>query len=458
MDDNRFDDIIRSKAEGYQDTGHDEHALSDFRKQLDSLPGKKLSGNWSRTAYLLGAMALFTLINFGIVWYFSEGRHIALSEEIGQLKEERAELIKSRVTDKQYQVPEKSRIDTVYVYRNFISQNQGTASSGLPNTEFETGANNNLRPHYALLSTDQSLSQELELFLKQNDLVLKDDNGELILVVNSSTVTPVYNYTTSEGHGYTEKPGVPTYLASVDTYDMPEPSKQPEKKQISNQMLWELEKHNHGGIDFQFGIEGKYHQSNFDVGKGERNGGIGFMTEAIFSPTWRLETGVHLGARAYRISSEEIQELPPSFFDDYPGYDDQLGELNGLESDALLIKVPINLKRFAPLDHNKRWYISAGMTPQWARKQEFDYKYSVESPNPPDGGEFVSFVGSKQEVSGSYYTTTINLGLGTEVYLNERLRWQLGLFYQKGIGEAGYEKRQLESSYGIKSSFWFNKP
>ena len=466
MDDKRFDDIIRGKAERYQDTGHDEHALSDFKKRLDSLPSKKSRSNLSKTGYLLGAMALFTLINFGIVWYFSEGRYTALNHEIGQLKEERAELIKSRESS-QMLLPQKSRTDTVYIYQRFVTKDQGLTKAAGQNAgspdQFITlksgkGTTRHYQQHYSWLGADSALSQELKTFLRDNQLVLEGENGELLLVVNHTpTVIPVNNYMVRDHH-YAGSSGAPRYLKPVDTYEIPESSKPSEKKQISNKMLWALEKHNQGGIDFQFGLEGKYHQSNFDVGKGERNGGIGIMAEAIFSPTWRLETGIHLGARAYKISSDQIEELPPSFFDDYPGYDNQLGELNSLESDALLVKIPLNLKRFAPLDHNKRWFVSAGLTPQWTRKQEFEYRYAIELPDPPDRGEFVSFVGSKQEVSGSYYTTTINLGLGTEVYLNERLRWQLGLFYQKGLGDAGYENRQLENSYGIKSSIWFNNP
>ena len=78
------------------------------------------------------------------------------------------------------------------------------------------------------------------------------------------------------------------------------------------------------------------------------------------------------------------------------GYDDELGELIALESDADLVKIPLNLKYFGIIDHNKRWYLSGGLTPQWSTRQELDYKYALDVPEPPIGDtEFVSFVGSK---------------------------------------------------------------
>ena len=182
------------------------------------------------------------------------------------------------------------------------------------------------------------------------------------------------------------------------------------------------------------------------------------MNEIIFSPVIRLETGIQLTARSYRINDEVIPGLPPDFFEDYPGYNDQLGDIIYVESDADLVKIPLNLKVFGILDHNKKWYASVGLTPQWAVSQEFEYKYALDTPTPPIGGsEYLSFVGLKYEVSSSYYTTTLNLGLGTEVFLNEKLRWQLGVFYQKALSKVGAENRKLHS-FGVKSSLWFNHP
>jgi hypothetical protein len=465
MDDKRLDDIIKQKVEGFVDNGHDAHALTDLRNRLSVLSKNKSRWNWGKTGYIVSSILFFTLINAGISWYFSEGRHMELNKEIDQLKIERSHFL--NIQD-DLMVPKLNNVDTVYIYRNLITPgNAGSSSTLTPATasvpysigsyhQNDLGISNGTNQHYQLFN-GESLSEELKAFLRNNNMVLADENGQMVLIAQSPPVNAISKSEYSlYGDNRYPATAIPQYLSGVATYQQPEPYRKPEIKRMPTKMLWALEKHNHSGIDFQFGVEGIYHQSNFDVGDGERNGGFGLMAELLFSPEWRLETGVHFGARAYKIGEQEINDLPPSFFEDYPGYDDQLGALTTLESDAILIKVPLNLKRFAPLDHNKRWYVSAGLTPQWSRVQEFEYKYSLQVPNPPQGGEFVSFVGSKQEAGASYYTTTLNLGLGTEVYLNEQIRWQLGIFYQKGLGDAGHENRQLTSSYGLKSSFWFN--
>jgi len=431
MDDKRFDDIIRKKAERFKDTEYDAHALMDLRKRLSSLPGKTSGWNVNRTAYLLGSMVLFTLINFSIAWYFGERRNAALNDEIDDLRSAGNQLI---VLQDRLNQEGSLRTDTVYIYRDFL--NDGIhGKTGLSFQPFDIW-------HSRAYAAGTALNP-------------RGEQSEFYTL--NAPVNPVKDYRTSRNQ-WLLGPEIPQFLPEVSTYQEPEHHKPAEKKEIPNRMRWALEKHNHRGVDLQFGLEGDYQKSNYDVGTGKGNAGIGFLTEVIFSPALRLETGFRFGTRAYNNSQNEVRQFPLSFFEDYPGYDEQLGEISSLESEAKMVEVPLNLKIYAPLDHNKKWYISAGLTPQWARNQEFDYKYSVQTPYPPDESEFFSYVGSNQEIDMSYYATTVNLGLGTEMYLEERLRWQFGIFYQKGLGDAGFENRQLKSSFGIKSSLWFNKP
>lgn len=461
MDDKNFDKIIREKADAFQDTGHDVHALTDLRARLSNLPAKKNVWAGRGTAYMVGSMALFTLINFGIVWYFSEGRHAVLTDEIGQLKNERSQFISLQEELVELRV---LKVDTVYIYRDLLT----TSNTGVVGLHYSNDAPVSDERHtssrstqvigdYKLLADDQKLSEELENFLVRNNLLMKGDHGERILIVQNRSIAPVADYGLISNDRVTEH-SMPKDLPGVAIFELPESPIKPEKKRISNKMLWALEKHNHKGLDFQFGVEGMFHKSIYDVGSGDINGGMGFMTEIIFSPVVRLETGIHFGGRSYRINENEIQELPPDFFDDYPGYDDQIGQLIGFESDAKLVKLPVNLKAFGILDHNKKWYISAGLTPEWTIEQELEYKYALNTAAPPIGGaEYSSFIGTKQEISHAFYVTTLNLGAGTEVYLNKQLRWQIGVFYQKGLNKAGVENRKLHG-FGVKSSIWFNKP
>ncbi len=418
MDDKDFDKIIREKVDAFQDSGHDAHALTDLRDRLSHLPAIKNAWTGGRTAYMVGSLALFTLINFGIVWYFSEGRYAVLTDEIGQLKNERIQFISLQEELVELKA---SRVDTVYVYRDLLTiRNTGAAGLQSNNDAFVTDN------RYESPQSDPFIASVADYGLTSNNRITRH--------------------------------GMPKYLPEVAIFEQPESPIKPEKKRIPNKTLWALEKHNHKGLDFQFGIEGMFHKSIYDFGTGDINGSLGFMTEVIFSPVLRLETGIHFGGRSYRIKEHEIKDLPPDFFDDYPGYDDQIGQLIGLESDAKLVKIPINLKVFGILDHNKKWYASAGITPEWATEQELEYKYALNAAKPPVGGaEYSSFIGSKQEISSAFYVATLNLGAGTEVYLNKQLRWQIGVFYQKGLSKAGVENRKLHG-FGVKSSIWFNKP
>jgi len=462
MDDKRFDKIIKEKTEAFQDRGHDAHALTDLRDRLSHLPAKKNAWIGGRTAYMVASMALFTLINFGIVWYFSEGRHADLTNEIDQLMSERSQFIS--LQEDLLELKD-SRVDTVYIYRDLLST-RNNMEAGLPDNNdvfvpderYEFTPSDQDDEYFKLLADDQELSEELENFLARNNLLMKGDRGERVLIVKNHSMVPVKDFGLTSNATVTEH-GMPENLPGVAVFEQPEPQTKPEKKRMPNKMLWALEKHNHKGLDFQFGVEGKFHKSNYDIGTSDINGGMGFMTEVIFSPVLRLETGVHIGARSYSIGEDEIQSLPPDFFDDYPGYNDQIGQLASFESDAKLVKIPLNLKVFGILDHNKKWYASAGLTPQWATRQDLEYKYVLDTaPVPPIGGdEYSSFILSTQEISPAFYVTTLNLGAGTEVYLNEKLRWQIGVFYQKGLSKAGVENRKL-SGFGVKSSIWFNKP
>jgi len=472
MDDKRFDEIIKKKAAGFVDSGQDPNALQDFRNRMQQTRvATGTSSRWSRnTAMMVGSIALFTLINFGISWYFSHKREAASLSELADLRSEKDQLVDL----KQELIELRSiKTDTVYLYRitDNASTSQAFAPSSAPNSgsysssfqepydSNESLAASDPRNHYLRLANDQQLSQELKQFLSNHNLLMTTTEGDFRLVVQDATVAPV-RHSLASGVQPADRIYLPQYIPGVSVYEQFAPqSPMPEKKKLPNKMVWALEKHQHRGIDWQFGVEGMIQKSHFDVGDGSKNAGFGFMTEAILSPTWRVETGVNLGIRSYRVREDEIASLPPDFFNSYPGYDDQLGELIAMESDAELIRIPFNLKYFNILDHNKKWYVSVGATPQWAVRQEIDFKYQLDPLTPPDEDvEFVSFVGSGKEVSAAYYTTTLNLGLGTEVYLNEKFRWQLGVFYERGLSKVGVENRELTGSYGVKTSLWFNKP
>ena len=97
MDDRSFDNIIRQKANSYQDQGVDAHALTDMRNRMQGLSSNAATGTtgWSKNLTLAVGLLLFTLLNLGVVWYFSEGRNAQLQLELEQLEHERTQLVQS---------------------------------------------------------------------------------------------------------------------------------------------------------------------------------------------------------------------------------------------------------------------------------------------------------------------------------------------------------------------------
>lgn len=462
MDDNSFDKIIKDKVESFEDTAQDPRALADMRQRLAHLPTTKSSWNPSRAASIAAALLVFTLINFGIVWYFSEGRYVKLTEDFTQLRMERDALI-----DLQEELIrlKSSKVDTVYVFREFVNSiGGGAATAGLNplahNYQPSDGNRNQIQGQdnsdflfYKALAENQQLSRELETLLVRNNLLLIGDKGGRFLVLRDQAIVPVRK---EESYNAATGPILPSYLPKVFTLETNRASlTEKQKKSLSNKTLWALQKHAQSGLDFQFGVEGIIGKTSPEYGRGDYNSSLGILTEVIFSPALRLETGLHLGTRSYSIRENEIENLTGDVLDKYTGLDLQSGKLIRLESDADVVKIPVNLKLMGLLDHNKRWYLSAGVTPHWYTHQEFDYQYAIDGSDPDD--EFRSYIGAKQVADGGFYLGTLNVGLGTEVYLNEKYRWQIGAYYEKGLSGVGAENINIQG-FGLKSSFWLNKP
>ncbi len=465
MDDRSFDNIIRKKAEGYADSGYDPHALTDMRQRLATLSQTNSrsfgKGQWSA----LSALLAFTLLNFGILWYFSEGRFTELNSELVELKAERAQWLTLQADFKEWKST--SRVDTIYLVREIVNPAAGgdpfvsasVSNSGDVNQSHSGSWVLNATPDsYLLLSEGNDLSEELTDFLVTHNLLLLDDQGHKILLVKGNSQVPGY-LTKSSNNNTPLAIRLPSALPMVwNTEQLVANSAESMKRhKVSNKTLWALEKHQHSGLDFQFGLETMVTHALPSVGIGDANTSLGLLTEVIFSPALRLETGLHYGSRSYTIKEKELENVTQATLQKFSGYDSQVGQLIRLESDAQVVKIPLNLKLMGILDHNKRWYASAGISPQWLIEQEYDFQYAIEN-DPGSGeqsGEFRRFMGAKQDITPGFSIGTLNVGVGTEVYLNEKTRWQIGAYYEQGLEPLGAEEIKMQG-VGLKTSFWLN--
>jgi|GEM_PF-3485850 len=466
MDDQSFDKSIKQRAEAYQDQGLDSQALSDMRRRLGTLNSGSTKGGWSKSATLATALLLFTLLNLGLVWYFSEGRYTRLETELDALKVERTQLFDA-LQDELGNTTTQVINDTVYLYREVLVNGSTTAynqpGAFKPNRSqpWSSQIDNQgsvYSNQYLSLADDEVLDPLLEDFLTQHNLLLADNNGNRFLVVKNNSAYPVQS---NQGDYYAglAPPTLPSKLPGVwDLSMLQTPVESKPQRQLSSKTLWALEKHQFSGLDFQFGFETNLNVAIPELGKGELNASYGLLGEVIFSPAWRLESGIQWGQRVYTLREGDINGLSQQQLAQYPGFDAATGNLVQLKSTSEVLQVPINLKVMGVLDRNKRWYISAGVTPQWLLEQEFDYQYAIDGPNlPGDLDEFRTFIGTRQDVSPGFEAGMINLGVGAEIYLNESMRWQVGTYYQRSLGKIGAENANLQG-VGIKTSLWFNKP
>lgn len=466
MDDQSFDKIIKQRAEAYQDQGLDRHALSDMKQRLGNLNTSPTRGSWSKTATIATALVIFTLLNLGLVWYFSEGRYTRLESEMDALKLERTQLFNA-LQDEMGHTTTQIVTDTVYLYRDALVSNTNTANNRydaytpytgpFSNNQFD-GQSSALKSQYLNLTNDEALDPLLEDFLAHHNLLMVDHNGNRFLVVRNNSTYPIMG-NQRDYHAGLIPPALPSKIPGVWDLSMLETTEEAKpQRQLSSKTLWALEKHQFSGVDVQFGFETNLNVAIPDLGKGELNANYGLLGEVIFSPAWRMETGIQWGKRVYTLREGDISGLSSLQLTKYPGFNAATGDLVQLKSTSEVLQIPINLKLMGVLDRNKRWYISAGVTPQWLLEQEFDYQYAIDGPNMPgDLDEFRTFIGTRQDVNPGFEAGMVNLGVGTEVYLNESMRWQIGTYYQRSLGKIGAENARVQG-VGIKTSLWFNKP
>lgn len=461
MDDQHFDDYIKKKAEAYQEIGVDPAALADFRNRLDRLPSSPWYVRYRNTLGWAAAMMLFTLLNVGLVWYFTQNNDDQLQLQLAKLQVGQQQLqdLKAEI-----QYLKSVRMDTVYIYR---SNGSGQSNSGFsvannpiasaargdqyaqsvastPSTSAFLIAQDEGGRSFLRLGRYQDMPKDIQSFVSQSASISQDEQGNLYLPLDRGAGDDIHKLAAISPNGLD---GSVTPLAFVTSAEGQSNSKV--KQKLSGKIVRALEKQKYSGWGFQTGLEFQQVKNIPNLGENKLNSGIGVLGEFILSSRWRAEVGAIHSNMRYEVEGFSDKASLLEQVSTYPGYDSELGELNDLGISSTFLKLPVNMKYYYPVAAKSRLYVSGGFTPYLYLSQRFNYTYT-ESEN--SGVE--TFVASKKTIEDNkLYFGTANVGLGAEFDLNERFKWQVGLFYEKGLSDFGVEANRI-NTVGLKSSIW----
>ena len=463
MDDHHFDEFIKKKAEGYQESGVDPAALTDFRRRLEHLPWTPWYVRYRNALGWGAAMVLFTLVNVGLVWYLMQSKNAMVQTQLAELQLGRTQL---QELQNEIQYLKSVKLDTVYVYRSndtsfgfadsqFPQRNSGSqglaqylgqpVASTKGTQETFVIAQDEEGRSFLKLGSYQDLPKEVQQFISQNASFMRDDQGNLYLPLDQKYSRELRQLQTISPIGVD---------GNVDPLAFTELGKsvkeEKEKPRLSGKIARALEKQNYSGWGFQTGLELHQFNSVPDIGSNHSNSSIGLLGEFILSPHWRIETGALHSNLRYEIDGFNNNSSLLEQVSSYPGYDESLGELNEAAISSTIIRLPANLKYYYPLASRSRLYASFGLSPYLFLSQRFSYKYTESE----DSG-IETFVASKTTLEeNKLYLGTLNTGLGGEVDINGRWKWQMGIYYEKGLSDFGAEANGI-NNYGIKTSLWF---
>jgi hypothetical protein len=118
----------------------------------------------------------------------------------------------------------------------------------------------------------------------------------------------------------------------------------------------------------------------------------------------------------------------------------------GLRGDCWIIDVPINV-RFYALDRQKqRFFLSSGISSYFMLREKYDLFYS-----PYGGNNYTEQVDTK--AGGNHYFNIINLGVGYERRLGNRLAFQAEPYFKlpiQGIGQGDLSLKSFGVFLGLK--------
>ena len=427
MDDQRFDDSIKSKVGDYEDPGFDPAALAALHHQMAAVSVVPWYSLY-RTELMVGSgIALSTLIILWSQWFMSTSTTETLNEKIIALQTQQAEIdkLQNQISALKSTPPDTIRIIeireqpsssyyTSLLYR--IKMLESSANQNNTNKGVYNDSKTETKPD------EQDSSSKIEFAWSTN--TSSDEGGYSF----SSRLSP----RTKEKESVHAVPGIETKVIQLNAQN------------LSAKTLRDLEKHYQKGVGIRLGPAVEISKGIYDVGNGALNITGGVLADFILSPSISLETGAKFMKRVYQVTGNDLSKIIPV------RVDNNLGTLIDTDVDSWILEIPLSFKYRYPQSIKTHWLGGIGYTSLIYTKQllEHGYHYQV------DGNPDVSIVSSFEDTRLRMYPGTLNFSLGISNQLKNKKILETSIYYQQGLGKAGLE-RNTANFLGVRGVYWF---
>jgi hypothetical protein len=413
MDDNKFDDIIKAKVVGFEDSSFDPSALAAFHNRLAT----DASWPWHvryRIEIIAGtAVAIVILFTLWGQWHFAELKTERLEDELIALKtqnEKMGELIGEIKNLKTITTP----ADTIRIFQ--FRESHPFLYGKL--VKEINALNNSLSDSFRAAAGKRDY----------RDMALADANNRQAypgVFENQFSPYPIKGFA----------------LPKEDSSTRTNATGNQEGKKLSAKEIIKGEKYRKG-VGFRLGPTAEASQGFYRRGNGEINIGYGIAGDFILSPSLSFETGLKYVHRFYSVPENELNKIS------LPFVNQAIGDMKFAEIDSWILEVPLNMKYRVPLSTKNSFLYRIGYSPIIYASQTLEYSYEY------DVTKNLYLKDSHKNKGAHFYAGTANFSLGASRQLKNKEIIELGIFYQQGLGGMGLEKNK-SSFLGLRSVYWF---
>ncbi len=443
MDDTNFDDLLKSKLEGYEHPDIGPGALASFHNRMSSVPSTPWYRKYRTEMFVVTSFIVFTMLNSFILWYgfgrnenynadqnnmFSRQIIDSLTQVVTQLKADQKERPSVFIINP---APEVVKERNVKVEGKNKGNDLATNPSRHTNTKLHLG---NVASIPSTILDRLRAEDVLETIDGQAYLIITDRVSQIRHKSYAwelpSKLTVVYEDDSLESEESIEK--IKLKLPSVKL-----------KNRISTKMINKIEDHKYTtGIGINLAPHIDIVKGAYSQGSGGTMPRVGLTAEWIVSPHWSVETSLDYLSTKVTVN-KDFQSLH------LPNLNTELGTLESAEINTRTLSLPINMKYRWWLSQKNQLIVKAGYTPYFSLRSEYLYQYPYPG-RPVDSDLSISTV--EQVDQRGFYGGTFNMSLGISKFIKKKSQFEVDLFYEKSLGSVGHEKLGMQL-FGIRTAY-----